>query len=115
MEFYGVIQKIIKKDELTGITFFSVSTDDKTIPLDPNYNALLCKGVLPDFDPGMPIYLEGNIEVTGQRQFFEAKTCKPLSKNEATTLSFLSIGKFSNIGTATASAIIKVSSKKPRK
>ena len=109
MEFYGVIQKIIKKDELTGITFFSVSTDDKTIPLDPNYNALLCKGVLPDFDPGMPIYLEGNIEINGQRQFFEAKTCKPLSKNEATTLSFLSSGKFSNIGSATASAIIKIS------
>lgn len=109
MEFYGVLQKVIRKDELSGMTYFSVSTEDKTIPLDPQYNTVLCKGIAPDLDAGTPIFLEGNIEVINGRNIFVSTKCKPLSKNDTTTLSFLSSGKFSNIGAAAASAIINLS------
>lgn len=109
MQLYCSFQKLIFKDEKTGLAFFTVIPIDSKIPLDKEFGNLFCKGIILDYYPeNMPLLLEGEY-INGNKPFFYVKKVKPAGKNDSATLSFIINSNFSGIGNAYSEKIINLS------
>ena len=109
-KFYASYGKTYSRDEKTGETVFSVYVRDESL-IRNMFGSISCRGVIPRFPPGLPLYIEAEeekyINYGIEKYSYAVKRCDITDGDRAASLSFLSGPLFKGIGPSAAEKIFE--------
>ena len=103
MQLTCLFDKIMRRDDKTGYTTFAVLPDNAAM-VQNSFGQLICRGVIPEYKPGLPLKISGDIYEDGDfilRDF--AEFCDDRDK----AIGFLSGPYFDGIGKKMAASTLK--------